>query len=335
MKYTITEREIIWKDMLLDWCGHWRSILALVLVTVFFLLSYKYMFNGLFHEGNKDEGSQENELITEGEIKEVNDLVEMNRQYETLISHYKTNTDVVDLEEWGSVLSQLASIKYSILVSLNNYFSTAQKAEYYKEIGVIESNTETKTSGRNIKGLLIVFFLIIVHFIVFAYLYISDNRLKYTDRVSEIMGIRSFVLIRDQESGKRLFQIDRFIHDLRVNDYRKLQFSEAMEWVSYQFVQSLMGAGYRKVAFIGENITEEIGALSSKMKTDMIKKGYEIDMCNIENVKYSISGSEIEENCDAVVVVAKVAMTEYSKLLEELQWLKDINSNIIGLVIFA
>ncbi len=352
-------REIDLIDLLIDWCSHWSSSLAFLLVGVIAAGAYMYtgnkavvdpeaiMASEKLSEMTAEQLSQLTEVeiaekLTEEEINAVNELVKLNDEYQENLKLYDAQKDSLELKDRAEAFSYIASQK-NIIESRKGVLTADQQAYYYynyieknqveknqTEKAEVAESTTTSTGASKTKALLIVIIAIILHFMIFACRYIFSSKIKRTDALSAMVNVPEYTRMIEWSKVDSSKGLDSLVNKMRYANVRKTGMDEAVEINSSATIEKLKNKNYNSVAVIGTGIIDERNMLVNQL----IKDKPDATVKSIDSITHSVNGADDIAGVQSAILAVKVGTTRYNDFFEELQSLKDREVDILGIAVF-
>lgn len=341
-------KEIDALDLLYDWLSHWRSFLVVMLIGIIISGLYTIRFNSNPYED--ESGSElrvtteylEKNSLSEKEIIEVDELIDLYNNYLDNIKLYNKNKDSLEIHERVEVLDNIANTK-TIIEEQKLQLADVQLSYFYGKldidtvVDVVDGRQVSGTEisliswGRVVKRIVLtIILLLIVHLLFFALKYLFDKKIKHSDSISNMVDIPVYSLMVDWEKLDKKCGLDRFINKMRYASLQKTSISETLKINGLAVVDMLNNRGYSSIAVVGPGLDAEREAFSdqiSKTNPDVIVK-------SIDSITHSFSGAKDISGVKAAVLVVKVGFTSYQDFFEEVQSLIDRDIDVLGIAVF-
>ena len=362
------KKEIDVVDLILDWIEHWKSLLVAVLVGVVLACSYMFLFSESepIHESQDEETIEElakvkmlSELsqeqlqsvslkemeeffLSEKDIASVDDVIYLQGEYENNVKVYDEKKDGEKLRDRAEAFSHIANTK-NIVEARRASLTGDQQIYYYAKLGLDSSvgNGENKTneliinSGNSLvrskkKAVLIIFLVLLLHFVIIGLRYIFGQKIKHADVLSNILDVPEFTRMVDWESINNTRGIGKFVNKVRFSSFRQTELKETISINVATTIDILKKKKYSSLAVVGSGIdVERLTFISQIAETDS-----SIIVKSLDSVAYSVNGAENIAGVDAAILVARVGLTKYNELVEEFQSLKTRKVDVIGIMVF-
>lgn len=329
-------REIDLIDLFVDWLSHWRSLLAFLIIGV--IAAGGYMYLGKNNVASVSVGSTEEISygITAKELQTVEELIALNDEYTENVKIYDSEKESMEIKDRTEAFYYIAQAKSIIearkaLLSQTqlNYFDDAHKSAEDKKAETLAS-AKSAAAPSTKKAILMVILSVILHFVIFACIYIFDNRIKHTDSLSAMTGVPEYTRMVDWNKIDSKKGLDKLVNRMRFAGTRHTSLTEVVEINSSATIEKLKNKNYSSVAVVGTGIDLERNTLSNQI----LKDKPDATVKSIDSVTHSVNGADAIAGVDAAILAVKVAHTRYNDFMEELQSLRDRGVDVLGIAIF-
>lgn len=169
--------------------------------------------------------------------------------------------------------------------------------------------------------------------LLWALLYIFNDKIKCCENYSEHYGIDCLGYIRRNKYSKKgpgTF-IDRLISSIRTIGERVFFDDEAAEIVVSSIKASVKKNQYKSVALIGCDRSEYTKMIFDKIMSGLQDNGVEVSL--LKDVIYRPEVMQEIKDIDTTILIERVGGTYYSELLRELDFAKQMDMPVLGIVV--
>ena len=362
--YPNDEKEIDLIDLLFDWLSHWRSLCVFLLIGVLAAGGYVYVANSraaavepidtVADDATLSTMTEEQlaalsledmeSYLTEKDLMAVHDVITLNEEYLENMAAYNEQKDSMDLKDRAETLSYISTTKNAVTTGKNAL--TADELIYYYyyyyadagiEIALSSTNTTTTTDTATVstgasakKAIIIVLVAFFLHVIIVACLYIFNNKIKRSDRLSAMVGVPEYTRMIDWDAIDKKKGLDSIIARGRLAGVRRTALDDVIEINASATVEMMKNKNYSSVAVVGPGLGQERDRLVSQIS----KAGSATVVKTIDSITHSVNGADDIAGVDAAILAVRVAATRYSDFMEELQSLRDRDVDVIGIAVF-
>ncbi len=332
------EREIDLIDMLIEWTGSWRSLLLAITLGVFIFVCYSVVYNkAVYNSLNNTQGNQisllsEEELksmLTVEEIYEVEDLKTVYDFYLTAFAEFEANEASLDISEKTASLYYLTNTQY-LVSQLFNSLNQTQKKYYLCHYGAEYTRQSVPPVFTLQKCALLVFAILLLHFIAFGMKYVLVNTVKRTDTLSFDGDVPELTRIVDWKKIEAQKGLDRLKYKFCYSNKHRTPLEESVQINARRIIEYMNRKGYHSVALVGTSLEKE----GEIIKKYILEGAPSLSVRFVDSTTHSKTGADEISKVDSAVLIAKVGFTKYNEYCDEYKTLVDRKVDIIGIVVF-
>ena len=359
--YPNDEKEIDLIDLLFDWLSHWRSLCVFLLIGVLAAGGYVYVANSraaavepidtVADDATLSTMTEEQlaalsledmeSYLTEKDLMAVHDVITLNEEYLENMAAYNEQKDSMDLKDRAETLSYISTTKNAVITAKEALTDDELIYYYYysdaTEFALSSTNTTTTTDTATVstgasakKAIIIVLVAFFLHVVIVACLYIFNNKIKRSDRLSAMVGVPEYTRMIDWDAIDKKKGLDSIIARGRLTGVRRTALDDVIEINASATVEMMKNKNYSSVAVVGPGLGQERDRLVSQIS----KAGSATVVKTIDSITHSVNGADDIAGVDAAILAVRVAATRYSDFMEELQSLRDRDVDVIGIAVF-
>ena len=359
--YPNDEKEIDLIDLFAEWFSRWRSLCTFLLIGIVVAGAYMYIAcSNSSTETSVDTSSDLSSLtdeqlatlslddmaamLTEQDMLAINELIALNDEYVANITAYEAQKDSMDLKDRAEALSYIATTKNAVLTGKNALTDDElvyYYYYYYQQAGidwtdttantsVTTATTSTASSGSIKYAIIIILVAIFLHIAIVACSYIFNNRIKHSDRLTDMVKVPEFTRAINWDNVDAGRGLDRLVSSIRFSGIRRTPLEEVLDINASATIDKMNNKNYSSVAIVGPGLEDErqllVSHISDASSANVVK--------SIDSITHSVNGADDIAGVDAAILAVRVAATRYSDFMEELQSLRDRDVDVIGIAVF-